>query len=265
MNLCPPDVLGCVISVVVESVLKRHTAHEDMKIRGQRECKACGTRWSYYETGSASCPSCGSLNSVGTDEERSLHTATAATLDLTPVRRDIDSEPLRRLADRASDRAREFTRGYGFIDDGRLRTLDDTYLAAMELQHVASELARRIETDDDEEWYLTALLRADDGERPTPNDVPRSVYSMRGLAYANAVNEYRSDLRTYLKEHPDPTLDDILERLSSHLKRIRALQGDVDPDESERLVAIARDIGRYLSEGDESALVQAENRLDALA
>lgn len=235
-----------------------------MKIRGQRECKACGTQWSYYESGSVSCPSCGSLESVGTDEERSLHTATAVTLDLTPVRGDVDSEPLRRLADRAIDHTREFTRGYGFIEDGRLRTLDDTYLAAIELRYVAGELARRMNADDDEEWYFTALLRADDGERSLPGEVPRSMRSLRGLAYANAVEEYRSDLRTYLKEHPDPTVTDALERLSSHLKRVRALEGDVDPNESERLVTIARDIGRYLSEGDESALVRAEERLDAL-
>lgn len=236
-----------------------------MKIRGQRECKACGTRWSYYETGSVSCPSCGSLESVGRDEERSLHTATASTLDLTPIRRDVDSEPLRRLAERASDRAREYTRGFGFIHDGQLRTLDETYLASMELQHVASELARRMETNDDEEWYFTELLRADEGKRPDASDVPRSMRSMRGLAYANAVREYRSDVRTYLGEHPDPAVTNALERLSSHVKRIRALEGDVDSRVSERLVVIARDIGRYLSEGDESALVRAEERLDSLA
>lgn len=236
-----------------------------MKIRGQRECKACGNRWSYYETGSVSCPACGRLNSVGTDEERSLHTATAATLDLTPVRRGVESEPLRRLADRASERAREFTRGYGFIDGGTLRELDDTYLAAMELRSVAGELTRRMDIGREEERYFTVLLRADEGERPAVDAVPRSMRAMRGLAYANGVKEYRSDLRTYLKEHPDPAVDDTVERLSSHVKRIRALQGDVAPEESERLVAAARAIGRYLSGDDESALVRAEERLDALS
>ena len=183
-----------------------------MKIRGQRECKACGNRWSYYDTGSISCPACGRLNSVGTDEDRSLHTATAATLDLTPVRTRVESEPLRRLAERASDRSRAFTRGYGFIDGGTLRDLDDTYLAAMELRSVAGELTRRMDTDDEEELYFTVLLRADEGERPSVDEVPRSMRALRGLAYANAVKEYRSDLRTYLKEHPDPAVDDTIER-----------------------------------------------------
>lgn len=234
-----------------------------MKIRGQRECKACGNRWSYYETGSVSCPACGRLNSVGTDEKRSLHTARAASLDLTPVRTHVASEPLRRLAERASDRTRGFTRGYGFIDGGTLRELDETYLAAMELQSVAGELTRRMDIDDEEELYFTALLKADEGKRPSVDEVPGSMRAMRGLAYANAVTEYRSDLRTYLKEHPDPAVDDAVERLSSHVKRIHALQGDVAPEASERLVAATRAIGRYLSADDESALVQAEKRLDA--
>jgi uncharacterized Zn finger protein (UPF0148 family) len=234
-----------------------------MKVRGQRECKACGTRWSYYDSGSVSCPACGSLHSVGTDNERSLHTATADTLDLTPVRRKLDSEPLRRLTERASDRVRGFTRGYGFIDGGKLCELDETYLAAMELRYVARELTRRMDIGENEERYFTSLLRADEGIRPPPEDVPRSMRAMRGLAYANAVEEYRSDLRTYLKEHPDAAVDEVIERLSSHVKRIRALDGDVDPDEAERLVAAARAIGRYLADNDERALFEAEERLDA--
>lgn len=236
-----------------------------MKIRGQRECKACGNLWSYYETGSVSCPVCGSIESVGIDQERSLHTATAATLDLTPVRRRVDSEPLRRLAETASNHAQEFTRGYGFIDNGRLRELDDTYLAAMELRSVASELTRRMEPSPDEERYFVDLLHADEGTRPDPEVVPRSMRAMRGLAYANACKEYRTDLRTYLNEHPDSTVTGTIGRLSSHIKRIRALQGGVEPNEAERLVSIARTIGQYLSEGEEGALVRAEQRLDALA
>ena len=235
-----------------------------MKIRGQRECKECGARWSYYDTGEAACPECGSLHSVGVDEERSLHTATAATLDLTPIRGGIDEEPTRRLAERAADRCREFTRGYGFIDAGALQPLDDTYLAALELRHVAGELARRMDVTDDEELYFTRLLQADEGDRPAPDDVPASLAPMRGLAYANAVREYRSDLRTYLEEQPDPAAGGVVERLSDHVKRVRALDGDVPPGEAEALVAVARDVGRYLVEGEESALAEAESRLENL-
>lgn len=235
-----------------------------MKIRGERECKACGTRWAYYDTGEAACPACGSLHSVGVEDERSLHTATAATLDLASVRDAVDEEPTRRLAERATERCREFTRGYGFVDGGELQPLDDTYLAAMELRHVASELARRMDVSDDEAWYFTELLRADEADRPPVEAVPASLAPMRGLAYANAVREYRSDLRAYLEEHPDPAVGGVLERLAEHVKRVRALDGDVAPREAETLVAAARDVGRYLAEGEEGALAEAESRLDGL-
>lgn len=235
-----------------------------MEIRGRRECKECGTEWSYFETGEPSCPACGSLHSVGIDDERALHTATPADLDLTPVREAVDSEPIRRLAERAEELSGEFVRGYGFIDAGDLQPLDDTYLAAMELRHVAGELARKSSATDDEELYFTKLLQADEGERPDPEEVPDSLRALSGLAYANAVEEYRSDLRTYLDEHADPTVRDTLERLADHTKRIRALDGDVPPREAETLVAAARDVGRYLIEGDEGALAQAETRLDGL-
>ncbi|PSQ14888.1 hypothetical protein BRD02_07910 [Halobacteriales archaeon QS_8_69_73] len=236
-----------------------------MKIRGHRECKECGTEWSYYDTGEVACPDCGSLYSVGVDDERALHTVTAATLDLTLVRDEIDESSLRRLASMAAERSREFTRGYGFIDAGELRPLDDTYLAAMELRHVAGELDRRLKIGDEEELYFTKLLRADLGERPAPAAVPESLRAMRGLAYAEAVREYRSDLRTYLEERPDPTTGRLLGRLDEHVKRVRALDGDVPPADAESLVAAVRDVGRYLTDDDESALVEAETRLDGLA
>lgn len=235
-----------------------------MRIRGRRKCKSCGTRWSYYDTESVSCPECGALESVGLDDERRLHTATAAELDLTPVRNRLDAEPIRRVAAMARDQAREFTRGYGFVHEGTLTELDDTYLAAMELRSVSGELAGRMDIGDDEKQYFVELLEADEGERPDPADVPPSLRAMRGLAYANAVSEYRTDLRTYLEENPDPPVENAVERLSNHCRRIKALQGDVAPEESERLIAIVRDIGRYLSRNEEAALVRAESRLDSL-
>ena len=229
-----------------------------MKIRGQRECKECGTEWSYYDTGAVSCPSCGSRYSVGTEADRTLHTASAATLDLTPVRNSIDAEPLDRLAERAGSLAREFTQGYGFVDTGRLQPLDETYLTAMELRYVAGELGRRLRVSDEQEQYFTELLRADEGIRPTAADVPRSMRAPRGLAYASAVREYRSDLRSYLEESPDPAVDGVSERLSSHVRRVRALEGDVSPREAESLIEAARAVGRYLIDDDEEALALAQ-------
>ena len=235
-----------------------------MKIRGRRECADCGRAWSYYETGAVRCPDCGSLRSVGVDDERSLHTASPATLDLAPVRAAIDEEPLRRLAERASERCQEFNRGYGFVDAGALQPLDDTYLAAMELRAVAGELARRMDVVNEEEWYFTRLLRADAGDRPAVEEVPSSVAAFRGLAYADAVDAYRSDLRTYLEDRPDPSVGRILERLDVHVRRIQALDGDVPPRHAEALVEAARDVGRHVVEGDEADLADAHARLDGL-
>ena len=78
-----------------------------MRIRGERECKDCGTRWSYYETGTPSCPDCGSLRSVGVGE-RTQHTAGTAALDLSPARNYLDDGEggLRAAAERAAAEAR---------------------------------------------------------------------------------------------------------------------------------------------------------------
>lgn len=237
-----------------------------MEVRGRRECKDCGTRWSYFETGTVACPDCGSPYSVGVDDERTLHTASPATLDLTPVRGALDEEPLRRIAARAAERCRAFTRGYGFVGAGDLQSLDDVYLTAVELEHVGTEFARRMDVSDDEERYLLALLRADEGDRVEPTDVPTSSRGMRGLACADAVETYRSDVRRYLDagDEADPTVVRLLERLSQHVRRVRALDGDVPPREAERLVGAARDVGRAVTGDDEGALGDAETRLDAL-
>ncbi|PSP97082.1 hypothetical protein BRC89_12455 [Halobacteriales archaeon QS_4_70_19] len=237
-----------------------------MKIRGQRECKDCGTRWAYYETGNVECPSCGSVRSIGVEEERTLHTASPRTLDLTPARDALaDDEPLRRVAEAAAEITQEFTRGYGFIDAGELQPLSDRYLAAMELRHAGSDLARRRAIDEAEEYYLLSLLQGDVGERPAPDEVPDSLQEARGLAYATAVDEYRSDVRRYLDEHPDPAVDDVLGPLDTHLRRTRALDGAVPPSDSETLVTAVRDLRRYLAEDEETALATATDRLEGLA
>lgn len=238
-----------------------------MRIRGQRECQNCGTRWAYYETGSVECPSCGSLRSVGVDEERTLHTASPASLDLTDARNRLESgESLQQVADAAAEACREYVLGFGFVDAGELQPLEETYLAAVELRHVAGRLGRTMTLDDDEEFYFLSLLGgADQGERPPVDEVPDSLRAARGLAYAEAVSAYRSDLRTYLDEHPDPMVTDVLGPLAGHLKRVEALDGEVPPSESELLVRIAQDVGTYLREDDESALLEARDRLDRLS
>ena len=237
-----------------------------MKVRGDRECQDCGTRWTYYETGSVECPSCGSLRSVGVDEERQLHTATAATLDLTEVQSLVGEQSLRTVAERAVETVREFTRGYGFISGGEIQPLDDTYLAAMELRTVADTVGRATSVTDNEEAYFLALLSgAADGERPSTEQVPDSLADSRGLAYAKAVEEYRDDLRTYLDEHPDETASDLLGRLRGHVKRALALDGAISTREAETLIEAARGIESYVADGDETALVTTESRLDSLA
>ena len=237
-----------------------------MRIRGQRECRSCGTRWSYYETGSVECPSCGSPRSVGVEDERRLHTASPVSLDLTEARNRLESdESLREVADVAAEACREYVRGFGFVNAGELQYLEETYLAAMELRHVAGRVGRSMTLDDDEEFYFLSLLRgADHGDRPASDEVPDSLRSARGLAYARAVSEYRSDVRAYLDEHPHPLASEVLGPLDGHLKRVVALDGEVPTAESELLVRIAQDVGTYLREDDESALAEARDRLDRL-
>ncbi|QCC57566.1 TFIIB-type zinc ribbon-containing protein [Natrinema thermotolerans] len=235
-----------------------------MKIRGERECKECGTRWSYYETGSVGCPACGSLRSVGVDE-RTEHTDLRVSFDLTPVRNAIDEADTDDLAERAGERCREYVRRRGFVNAGTLRDLDDTYLAAAELLHVADIVGREIRLEDREELYFLALLRdADQGERPPVEDVPSTLRAARGLAYADAVREYRRDVRTWAEDR-DLTAGErqALETLGEHVKRIRMLDGDVEPRTAERLVEATRDLANGLR-GDEFAFSQAQERLDAL-
>ena len=247
-----------------------------MKVRGDRECQECGTRWSYYDTGEITCPECGSVRSVGVDEDRKLHTDAPASFDLSPVRTAFanDELPLEDLAEEAASQCREFTRRRGFVRGGEMRDLDETYLAAEELRHAMGEYARSLSTatldsdpDDAEGIYLLSLLRgADSGERPGSGEVPRSMRVARGLAVASAVDAYRKDAVRWLDDgdREEPAVRRVLGHLTDHVKRIRALDGEVDPDDADRLVEAAREVGHYLREGDEVALARAEERLGAL-
>jgi len=231
-----------------------------MEVRGERECTACGTQWSYYETGEVACPSCGSVRSVGVGE-RALHTDTGASLDLTTVRRAVGTEPLREVAGQAADRAGSYVRSTGFVDGGTLQPLGETYPAAAELRRVGAAVARSMAVDDDEELYLLELLRvADGGGRPGPEAVPESLRAERGLAVTASVDGYLTDLRRWLDDR-EPAVDSVLSSVTTHRKRIEALDGDVDPAESERLLLTVQDLSEYLREGDETALVRAQERL----
>lgn len=174
-----------------------------MKVRGERECQACGARWSYYEIGSVECPDCGSLVSVGVGK-RSAHTDAAVTLDLSAHRArfgDATSTlPTEGVEDLKAD-LREYTRKRGFIRGGELRPLDTTYLAARELLEAVDLYDRlRDPTDRDDEYLLTLLGEADAGERPPAESVPDTFREARGMAAVHAVTEYRSDLLTFLGE-----------------------------------------------------------------
>jgi uncharacterized Zn finger protein (UPF0148 family) len=245
-----------------------------MEIRGERECADCGTRWAYYETGSVACPDCGSLRSVGV-EERRRHTDAPVTLSLSESISRLAEAEVADVAEDVQSACREYARRRGFVHAGDLRTLDDRFLLAHELTHAVDVHGRLLDPGDDEERYVLALLRAaheaegsenaEEGpERPAPEAVPRSMREARGLGYAEAVDDYRGELLEWLDDHPDPEARKTLGTLGEQLKRVKALQGDVDPAVAERLVRIARDIGRYLREGEEAALSTARDRLDGM-
>jgi uncharacterized Zn finger protein (UPF0148 family) len=243
-----------------------------MRVRGERECQDCGQRWSYFETGAVECPACGSVRSVGTDRRRQ-HTDAAVDLDLTDARVLADDDLLDALAD-ARETSRAYVRRRGFVNAGDLRALDDTYLAAAELAHVADVLDRSLvpEVDETERIYCLDLLAgADRGERPAPGRVPDSLRSARGLAYADAVRDYRRELRAWLAERDaDDQAREVaavratLDGIDGVVTRYRALEGDVAPADIETLVEAVRAVARSLRDGDEDALATARERVETL-
>ncbi|MFC3476913.1 DUF7117 family protein [Halobacterium litoreum] len=234
-----------------------------MDVRGERECKSCGTRWSYFETGSVECPDCGSLRSVGVGE-RAQHTDGAADLDLSAAR-EAAVDDLRGALDPAADACRDYCQSRGFVSGGDLLELDDTYLAAQELRRAALVVGDALRVGENEERYVLALLNgAEDGDRPAPEDVPESLRAVRGLGYAAAVDAYRADVRAFFDDEPPEPERGLLERLREHVKRVKALDGDVSPEDSERLVSAARRIGDAVR-GDETAVEEARTHLDRLA
>ncbi|WP_149799899.1 DUF7117 family protein [Halorubrum xinjiangense] len=174
-----------------------------MKVRGERECQSCGTRWSYYETGSVACPSCGDFRSVGVDA-RTAHTDAPVSLDLAAHRERFGDAPEtlpRSGVDELQSDLREYCRKRGFIDGGRLARLDGTYLAARELLEAVDCFERlRDPADADREYLLALLAGADDGDRPATKEVPTALREARGMAAVRAVRAYRSDALDFLDE-----------------------------------------------------------------
>lgn len=244
-----------------------------MKIRGHRVCQDCETEWSYYETGSIGCPHCGSLHSVGIDNERKQHTDAPVSLSLSSFRSRVANDPIDRYSDDLKKTLRAYTRERGFIHGGELRELDDTYLCAKELVHVVDLLTRSQTPTEDEELYFLTLFdvlcaeqNVADSENtsagwPAPNAVPATLYEARGLAVTDAVDAYSRDLRTWLETDPNPETAATLETLREQRKRVEALQGNVSPHEATELAMAARALGEYLRTDDDDALASARDRL----
>lgn len=238
-----------------------------MRIRGRRRCTECDQHWSYYETGSVTCPNCGSMQSVSAEDEGTFHTAMPTTLDLVDARMLIDEAPLREVAAEAETAVRTYLHERGFVDAGTLLPLDDAYLAAAELRYVADAIRRGLDPDEHEERYFLALLGdASEGNRPPTDAIPDSLRAARGTATVDAVENYRGDVSAWLddRDRSDPAVRSALEVLRDHEKRIGALDGDVPATEADRLAHAAREIGTYLREDDEGALVRAEEYLSGM-
>jgi len=236
-----------------------------MKIRGTRECQSCGTQWSYYQTATPRCPSCGSLRSVGLDETRQEHTDIPTELDLSEIRRQLGEHSLNAIADELKRKLRGYIRKRGFISGGELKPLDSQYLAANELLHATDLVDRRQQPTETEQLFVFGLLdAAERGEWPPEAELPSSLTDARGLGIAEAVEAYRRELRTWLNDHPDPAARSTLGSLREQTRRAEALQGAIPPSTASGLVAAARGVGQYLRTGDESALAAAQDRLQRL-
>lgn len=238
---------------------------DPMRVRGNRECRECGEQWSYFETGSPSCPACGSLSSRAVDDERTRHTDAPVELSLESAAGAIDEHDLTDLAERAADACRRYVSRRGFLDAGELRPLDDRYLAAAELRAVGDHLTATMEPDPAAEAYFYDLLAAaPDGGRPEAEAVPRSLRGARGLAVAECVGDYRRAVARWLADRDREGSVPELGQLATHERRMLALDGEVEPQVAETLVAAARDLGTAATEDDPAARERATARLAGL-
>lgn len=239
-----------------------------MEIRGTRRCTDCDTQWSYFETGSVACPACGSMHSVGVDD-RSLHTDGHVSLDVSRARNLAGTDDIEAAADATVDATRSYVRARGFIDAGELRRLDDIVLGAYELREVGRHLTRTIDRQEGtERYFLTLLDQVPDGDRPAPDAVPDTVRGVHGLAVAAAVDAYLRDFTQWLDatedDHPQ-ALSRVLGQLRDHRRRLEALDGDVPPEDADRLVTATRALATYAKHHDPHDLETARSTLDSLA
>lgn len=235
-----------------------------MRVRGRRRCVDCGEEWAYYDTGTIACPTCGSVHSVSTDDDRQFHTDAPVDLDLVDARADIGTRPLREVAADVEEATLAYVSARGFVHAGELRPLEEEVVAAIQLRHVAAHLRRSIQTPGEaaKAHFLALLSGAPDGERP--DDVPEALWGPYGLALADAVDRYRGEAVDWLEDRDRPAVP-ALETLRDHVKRIEALEGEVAPAEADALLTAARDIGTHLREDDEAALARAKERLAGLS
>lgn len=236
-----------------------------MRIRGDRTCRDCGARWSYYETGSVTCPECGSIRSTG-DGDRTQHTDRPVSLDISGARSTAAESDLESALEQAAAACLEYIGHRGFVDAGSLRDLDEVYVHAQELRLAATLAASRLELTDRERAYLLDLVGREVGDRPSADSVPESIRAARGLGVATAVRDYRDELRQWLDATVDrPAARSLLESLADHEKRVRALDGEVDPGHAERLLETARAVGRYVRSGGEADLDDARELLATIS
>lgn len=238
-----------------------------MEVRGIRECKDCGTQWSYYETGSPECPECGSMHSVGIGERRA-HTDRPAELDLEGALDALADERYREAGDAADETARQYVLRRGFVSGGDLRSLTDAYLVAHEVRHVAHHLRRSMTTglggeDVDLEYVKRLFEAANEGSRPPAEAVPEAMTGPRGLAVADAVSDYHDALKSWVDTTDVAVdIDGPLEQVDNHVRRIQALEGTVEPEQADQLLEAVRAIGTFLQTGTENTSI--EQALSAL-
>jgi hypothetical protein len=86
----------------------------------------------------------------------------------------------------------------------------------------------------------------------------------RGLAVAEAVDDYRRETLSWLDDNPNGAARQTLGTVAELVKRTRALGGDVPLETSEALLAATQDVSRSLRADDVTALSTAKERLSRL-